>query len=209
MALGGIKHLSNTKQLRFDIRLVSYPRLRKGQVNRNCKLAKATIMWRRIWAMTQKELIQVFRDRATLMLLLMLPIVQLSLFATAIHTDIKHISMVVADQSMSAESRSYLNTLVHSEYFDIVATVSGEKGLSDAIDSGQASLGILIPPDFATALSQRKAHVLMLVDGSDSYTTNSAMAFCTCSSIASTCFNFCFNSLIFTASITSITVDAF
>ena len=131
-------------------------------------------MWRRIWAMTQKELIQVFRDRATLMLLLMLPIVQLSLFATAIHTDIKHISMVVADQSMSAESRSYLNTLVHSEYFDIVATVSGEKGLSDAIDSGQASLGILIPPDFATALSERKAHVLMLVDGSDSYTTNSA-----------------------------------
>ncbi|MFN8442791.1 MAG: ABC transporter permease [Caldilineaceae bacterium] len=131
-------------------------------------------MLRRIWAMTQKELIQVFRDRATLMLLLLLPIIQLSLFASAMHTDIKHIKMVVADQSMSNESRSYLNTLVHSEYFDIVASVTGEKEIVAAIDSGQASLGIVIPPDFASAVTKRTARVLMLVDGSDSYTTNSA-----------------------------------
>ena len=72
-------------------------------------------MFRRIWAITQKELIQVLRDRATLMLLLLfMPLIQLVLFATAIHTDIKHIPMVVADQSLSAESRSYLHALVDS-----------------------------------------------------------------------------------------------
>lgn len=131
-------------------------------------------MLQRIWAITQKELIQVLRDRATLMLLLVMPIMQLALFATAIHTDIKHIPMVVADQSVSTASRSYLNALVQSDYFDIVATTSGSTGITNAIDQGQASLGILIPPDFAAQVKQRQAQVLMLIDGSDSYTTNSA-----------------------------------
>ncbi len=131
-------------------------------------------MLRRIWAITQKELIQVLRDRPTLTLLMLMPLLQLSLFATAIHTDIKHIPMVVADQSVSSASRSYLNAMVHSNYFDIVATVSGQADVIKAIDSGQASLGILVPPDFAAKVKLRQANVLMLVDGSDSFTTNSA-----------------------------------
>jgi ABC-2 type transport system permease protein len=131
-------------------------------------------MLRRIWAITQKEFIQVLRDRATLMLLLFMPVVQLTLFATAIHTDIKHIPMVVADQSMSSESRNYLNALVHSDYFDVVASVSGQAEVMKAIDSGQASLGIVIPPDFASRVTLRQANVLILIDGSNSFTTNSA-----------------------------------
>jgi len=43
-----------------------------------------------------------------------------------------------------------------------------------AIDSGQASLGVVIPPDFASQIKRSQANVLMLVDGSDSFTTNSA-----------------------------------
>lgn len=124
--------------------------------------------------MTQKELIQVLRDPAILILLLVMPLAQLGLFAAAINTDIKHIPMVVADQSMSAASRTYINALVHSDYFEIVATAASQKELIATIDSGEASLGILIPPDFVTKLKAREAQVLMLIDGSDSYTTNSA-----------------------------------
>ena len=124
--------------------------------------------------MTQKDLIQILRDRATLVILMLAPLLQLTLFSAAIHTDVKHIPIVVADQSMSNESRTYLAALVDSEYFDIVASVSGQAGLMKAIDSGQASLGLLIPPDFATQVKNRRANVLMLVDGSDSFTTKSA-----------------------------------
>src|SRR5690348_55650 len=133
-------------------------------------------MLRRIWAITQKELIQTMRDRATLVILLTIPLVQLLLYATAIHTDVKHIPMVVADQSVSTESRTYLNALVDSDYFDIVGTVSSQDDVMKAIDSGKASLGIVIPPDFASDVKLHQAQVLMLVDGSDSYTTNSAFS---------------------------------
>src|SRR5262249_116460 len=125
-------------------------------------------MWRRFGALLQKEFIQLFRDRRTMFLLLFVPTLQLSLFAAAIHTDVKHIPMVVADQSLSAASRSYLDAMTGSESFDIIAVVPAEADVVHAIDSGQANLGLVIPPDFATRTQQRDAQVLMLVDGSSS-----------------------------------------
>ncbi|MDR3573545.1 MAG: ABC transporter permease [Anaerolineaceae bacterium] len=131
-------------------------------------------MLRRTWAMAQKEFIQLFRERVFIIVLLMMPILQLALFAAAIHTDITHIPMVVADQSLSQASQSYLNALVDSNYFDIVANVSSQDDLMKAIDDGNANVGVLIPPDFASKVTQGQANVLVLVDGSDSYITNSA-----------------------------------
>jgi ABC-2 type transport system permease protein len=131
-------------------------------------------MLRRIWAITQKEFIQLMRDRGTFIPFLLSPIFMLPLFVAAIHTDVRHIPMVVADQSMSVASRAYLNAFTTSDSFDIVSAVSSQADVVRAIDSGQASLGIVIPPDFAARLEEHQASVLMLVDGSDSYTTQSA-----------------------------------
>jgi ABC-2 type transport system permease protein len=131
-------------------------------------------MLRRIWAITQKEFIQLLRERVFVLLIMFATLVEVALLAVAIHTDIRNIPMAVADQSLSPESRSYLNALVDSGSFDIVATVSGQPDLLKAIDSGQANLGILIPPDFASQLKLHQANVLMLIDGSSSYVASSA-----------------------------------
>ena len=58
-------------------------------------------MLRRIWALVQKESIQLLRMPIVYLGLTLGPILELVLFAAAIHTDIKHIPMVVADQSLS------------------------------------------------------------------------------------------------------------
>jgi ABC-2 type transport system permease protein len=133
-------------------------------------------MLRRIWALTQKEFIQWIRDRRTIIAILIAPSLELLLFSAAIHTQVKHIPMVVADYSMSAASRSYLNAFVASEDFDIVAVVSSQADVVHAIDSGQANLGIVIPPDFASQIARGGANVLMLVDGSSSFTSQSALS---------------------------------
>jgi drug efflux transport system permease protein len=131
-------------------------------------------MLRRVWAITQKEFIQLLREPVFVILLVVGTLAEVVLLAAAIHTDIRHIPMAVADQSLSQESRAYLNTLVDSGYFDIAATVSGRQDLIKAIDSGQANLGILIPPDFASQVKLHQANVLMLVDGSSAYIASSA-----------------------------------
>jgi len=131
-------------------------------------------MLRRIWALIQKEFIQVVRERSTLISLLVAPFLQLALLSTAIHMDIRHIPMVVADQSRDAASRAYLSALVASDSFDIVAEVPSATAVIHAIDGGQASIGVVIPPDFADSVERREAQALLVVDGSNAFTAQSA-----------------------------------
>ena len=60
----------------------------------------------RILAVLHKELLQMRRDKMTLALVFLLPLVQLLLFGFAIQTEVKHIPTVVFDQSLTAESRA-------------------------------------------------------------------------------------------------------
>ncbi|MGC1378726.1 MAG: ABC transporter permease [Anaerolineales bacterium] len=131
-------------------------------------------MLKRLGAIVEKEFIIMARDRGTLVLILSLPLIQLILFAYAIHMDVKHIPLAVADQSLDSASRSYLDDLVHSDYFDVVSSSPGQDGVIAAIDSGEARVGVVIPPDFLNKVNQGDASVLLIVDGSDPFTTQSA-----------------------------------
>lgn len=131
-------------------------------------------MLRRIWAITQKEFITTFRDRGTLFIILLVPLIQLVLFAYAIRTDVKHIPLVVADQSLDQASRSYIEDLVQSGYFDIAGTVADQAAVIRSIDQGKARLGLVIPGGFSKEVDQHGASVLFIVDGSDPFTTQSA-----------------------------------
>jgi len=133
-------------------------------------------MLQRIWTLIQKETIQLLRMPIIYIGMTFATMLELVLFATAIHTDVKHAPLIVSDQSMSAASRSYLNAFTLSDYFDIVAVVSSQTDVVHAIDAGQASMGILIPPDFATQIQKKDANVLLLVDGSNSFVTQAASA---------------------------------
>ena len=53
-----------------------------------------------------KELIQLRRDRPTIAMMVVLPLLQLLLFGYAINTDVRHMPTVVFDQDGTAASRS-------------------------------------------------------------------------------------------------------
>ncbi len=131
-------------------------------------------MFQRIGAILHKELIQHWRERRTLAVLLLTPLLQLMLFGYAVHMTVTHIPMIVVDQSLDTQSRSYLNDLVSSQYFDIVSWASSQAEAVKAIDENRASAGVVIPSDFADHVQQGDAQVLFLVDGSDMFTSQSA-----------------------------------
>ena len=62
-------------------------------------------MFSRTFVIAWKELLQLRRDRMTLAMMAVLPIVQLLLFGYAINTDVRHIPTVIYDQDHSAASR--------------------------------------------------------------------------------------------------------
>ncbi|MBM4459264.1 MAG: ABC transporter permease [Chloroflexi bacterium] len=131
-------------------------------------------MFKRIWAVIQKEFIQTLRDRRTLGIQLALPMIQLVLFGYAITTQVSHIPTIVADQSLDAASRAFLQALTGSGYFDVIGSAASLAEVSRAIDAGRAQVGVVIPPDFAARVNQNDAAALILVDGSDLFTSQSA-----------------------------------
>jgi len=133
----------------------------------------------RILAIIQKEFSQTWRDRTTLGIMLTMPLLQLVLFGYAINTNVNHIPTVVADQSMDPASRAYLADMVNSGYFDLTTTATDQAGAVQAIDEGQAQVGIVIPPNFDKNVLKGEAQVLVLVDGSDFFTSQSANAYAT------------------------------
>lgn len=131
----------------------------------------------RIMAILYKEFLQLRRDRMTLAMVLMLPLVQLLIFGFAIQTEVKHISTVVFDQSLSNESRSLLESFGASGYFDVKYSANSYDDVNQMIDSGKAKVGIIFPPDFAVNVNRGiSAPVQVLVDASDNMVSNQAIA---------------------------------
>ncbi len=131
----------------------------------------------RILAVLKKEFLQMKRDRLTLGMVFMLPLVQLLLFGFAIQTEVKHIPTVVFDQSLTWSSRDMLDALSASGYFDITYTAGNYEEVTEMIDSGKVKAGIIFPPDFEENLKRGDtAPLQVLVDASDSMVSSSAIA---------------------------------
>lgn len=132
--------------------------------------------WMRVSALIQKETSQLLRDVRTLLFILGLPLIELFLFAYAVSLTVYHLPMAVADQSQSKRSRDFVQALVNSQYFDLTLIAQDESQVRRAIDAGQVKAGVIIPPDFSTRLEKGDANLLILLDGSDSYSVQSGFS---------------------------------
>jgi ABC-2 type transport system permease protein len=125
-------------------------------------------MLSRISALVRKEFIQIRRDRRTLALVLMMPVMQLLLFGYAINTVVDHMPTIVFDESGDADSRAFIAAFANSGYFDILAHARSQHELVEAIDAGRAKVALHIPPDFGDrVLTGQPGLVQLVVDGSD------------------------------------------
>ena len=131
----------------------------------------------RLKALLVKEFLQMQRDKAVIFMMILIPVVQLLLFGFAINTDVKHLSTIVFDQCLQEESRDLLSSFTASGYFDVKEVANGYQQVNDAVDSGRAKVGVVIPPDFAENLKHgRTAAVQVIVDASDSMTASYAIS---------------------------------
>lgn len=122
-----------------------------------------------------KELRQLRRDRLTLAMMIVLPIVQLLLFGYAINTDVRHIRTVVLDDDRSAASRDIVRRLEATGFYDVVGRVNGYDEIDRAFKSGEARVAIVVPARYSMQLVRgRGARLQLIVDGSDPQVVASA-----------------------------------
>ena len=79
----------------------------------------------RALVVARKELLQLRRDRLTLAMMAVMPVVLLLLFGYAINTDVRHIPTLVDDQDHTAESRDLARRLEATGFYDLVGVVHG------------------------------------------------------------------------------------
>jgi ABC-2 type transport system permease protein len=131
----------------------------------------------RTLSLVRKEFLHILRDRRTLFVMFMMPVIQLVLLGYAATTDIEHLSTAVADGDRSAASRELIDAYRASNYFDIIRYVDSEHELEYLVDSGQVKAGLVIPAGYSEAVANgEQAQIAFVIDGSDPSVANTVFA---------------------------------
>jgi len=129
--------------------------------------------YRRLFAIIKKETTQMIRDWQTLLMIILMPVIELMLFAYVGDLTLDHLPTVVADMSRDPRSRAFISALEVSGFFDVTQYVNSENEVIRAIDEGKANVGLVIPPNFAGQIERGSGQALVIIDGSDAFVVQS------------------------------------
>lgn len=133
--------------------------------------------FRRFLYIVKKEFIHIKRDRASLVIMLIIPTMMMLLFGYALKTEVTNVSTVVLDEDCTEDSRALISSFSNSGYFDINYYVHSIDEMNDMIYSGKAKAGLLIKSGYGRDIkSQRKNEVAFYVDGSDPTVARTALS---------------------------------
>jgi ABC-2 type transport system permease protein len=130
----------------------------------------------RLISIIRKEFIQILRDPRTLALILLIPLMQLILLGYVFETEVSDLPLAVFDQDRGPGARALLDAYRATDYFSIAFDVDSEEQIRNLIDAGDASLGLIIPPNYSTQIrGNAKADVVFVIDGSDPTVASTAL----------------------------------
>jgi ABC-2 type transport system permease protein len=130
-------------------------------------------MRHRIYALAKKEFKQLKRDKRLMFVIFFFPVMLLIMFGYAVNFDVKHVKIAIYDQEKSSLSRDFINSLLQSEYFDLVNMISIEKEINEHLDKKLAQCVIVIPNNLSEQLySNQEIKIQFLIDGVDGNTAS-------------------------------------
>jgi ABC-2 type transport system permease protein len=125
----------------------------------------------------RKEFIQIVRDPRTLYIVIAIPVIQIFLLGYTATTDVRNVPLAVFDQDRSPASRALLDAYRAADYFKLEFDVDSEDEIRQLVDAGQATAGMIIPPDYAENIAAgRAAQIAFVLDGSDPTVGSTALA---------------------------------
>lgn len=107
---------------------------------------------RRILYLARAEVLHVVRDRATLVQVLVLPVVQLLILSNAATFQIRNTPAYLADLDRTSISRGLVTRFARSGHFLIVGQSASPDRGSDAMLRGDVTMVLTIPADFEASL---------------------------------------------------------
>ena len=129
-------------------------------------------MFRRIREMLIKEFLQMLRDPRMRAMIILMPVLQMLIFAFALTTDVTHIRTAVLDLDQTPSSRALIAAFTGSGYFDIIERLERPSDMARVLDAGLVRCVFHFPAGFERDLhGGRSARVQLLADATDSNST--------------------------------------
>ncbi len=124
--------------------------------------------FRRLRAIARKEIHHIWRDRSTLILVLLTPTALLFLMAYALTVEIQHVPVAVLDYGRSATSRNFVQHLTAGDDLDLYAQVDSPEEIDAMLMRGEIKAALILPPDFDEALlSLQGLPLQIIIDGTE------------------------------------------
>jgi ABC-2 type transport system permease protein len=132
----------------------------------------------RFWALVQKEIRQILRNRQLIILLIIPPTLQLLIYGYALNPDVHHLKLGVTDYAQTALSRSLVSAFTENEIFDIATVSFNEKELAQQVETGKITAALVIPPEFSRDFAKgNSATIQVFIDGVDANTAGIASGY--------------------------------
>lgn len=110
----------------------------------------------------QKEFRQIFRNRAILAMICVMPVVQLAVLPWAADYEVKNVNLAVADHDHSTFSQHLVNSITASGYFRLTGYNGSYQEAMHLVESDQADLILEIPAGFERNLVRENQQKLFV-----------------------------------------------
>ncbi|PXW25351.1 ABC transporter permease [Paraburkholderia caballeronis] len=135
-------------------------------------------MFERVHAMLVKEFLELRRDRWAMFRLVVPLAIQVLVYGYAATFTVNHVPTAVLDLDHSAASRELVSHFVATGRFDVIDAAHSQRELGRDVDTGRASVAVVIHAGFAQYLQNgRRAPLQVIVDGTNSNTALIALGY--------------------------------
>ncbi len=122
----------------------------------------------------RKEVYHILRDRRTLAVLLLLPVVQVILFGYSIRTDVEDVRLAIVDPAPDPTTLAIRDRFSATHVFRIVAVLPSLAPLDHLFETDAAQVAVMFEPGFAARLARGESAQLLVI--SDATEPNSGAA---------------------------------
>lgn len=127
---------------------------------------------------TQKEFYHILRDRWTMMILLVLPILMILLFGFGISTEIKNAQFAVFDPSHDLATQKIVDQIGISEYFTFEGYLDSPDEINTIFQKGETGLVLVFSENFyENMIHGGDAQIQLIADGTDPNTASTLVSY--------------------------------
>jgi ABC-2 type transport system permease protein len=127
-----------------------------------------------LWGLLRKEVYHILRDRRTLAVLLLLPVVEVVLFGYSIRTDVEDVRLAIVDPAPDATTLALRARFSANHAFRVVAVLPSLAPLDRLFQTDAAQIAVEFEPGFAARLARGETARLLVIG--DATEPNSGVA---------------------------------